>query len=166
MATPMCVCTYLWYLQRYDRWLQRSHWRRARHILPRFLIELQLCQQGLLLLLDQMEPLLFLQLQLPLQLVLFLPVVVVEHLAAGSQIDVLFPQYVDEVHVLKGTGEGFLVVETVGSVGASGSIPAVKRGRRCTHRALSLPICCLITTLAQMSTGSSHMNNRCTSLFH
>lgn len=101
------LCTYLWNLERSDSRLQSRDRRRAGHVLPCFFIELQLCQQGLLLLPEQMQPLLFLQLMLPLQLVLFLPVVVVEHLAAGSQVDVLFPQYVDEVHVLKGTAAGF-----------------------------------------------------------
>lgn len=80
--------------------LQRRAGRRAGDVLSRFLVELQLCQQGLLALPDQMLPLLFFQLPLPPQLVLLLTVVVVEHLAPGAEIDVLLPQDVDQLHVL------------------------------------------------------------------
>lgn len=48
-----------------------------------------------------MQPLLLLQLELTLVLVLLLTVVVVEDLTPGAQVDVLLPQDVDQVHVLR-----------------------------------------------------------------
>ncbi|TNN60363.1 hypothetical protein EYF80_029444 [Liparis tanakae] len=95
---------------RCDGRLQRGAGRRAGDVLSRLLVQLQLCQQGLLLLPDLMLPLLFLQLPQPPQLVLFLTVVVVEHLAPGAQIDVLLPQYVNQVHVLERERRGIGIV--------------------------------------------------------
>lgn len=96
------MCVYLRNLQRCGGRLQRGAGRWAGYVLSRFLVELELCQLGLLLLPEQMQPLLLLQLPLPLQLMLFLTVVVVKHLSPGSEINVLLPQDVDQVHVLEG----------------------------------------------------------------
>ena len=95
------MCLYLSYLKGCDSWRQRDAGLRARDILSCLLVKLKLRQQGLLLLPQQMQPLLLLQLPLPLQLMLFLAVVVVEHFAPGTEIDVLFPQYVNQVHLLE-----------------------------------------------------------------
>lgn len=48
-----------------------------------------------------MQPLLLLELKLPLQLMFLLAVVVVKHLPSGSEINVLLPQDVYQVHVLE-----------------------------------------------------------------
>ncbi len=95
------TCVYLCNLKRCDSRRQWGAGQWAGYVLSRFLIKLKLRQQGLLLLPEQLQPLLLFQLQLPLQLIFFLTVVVVKDLAPGTEINVLLPQYVDQVHVLE-----------------------------------------------------------------
>lgn len=93
---------YLCDLQRWDGQLELGARLCTGNVFSSLLIKLQLSEQCLLLLPQQMQPFLFLQLPLPLQLMLLLTMVVVEHLSAGAQINVLLPEYVNQVHVLKG----------------------------------------------------------------
>lgn len=96
--------TYLHNLEGLSGWPQGATGWRAGDVLARLLVQLQLRQQRLLLLPQQMQPLLLLQLQLPLVLVLLLTVVEVKDLTPGAQVDVLLPQDVDQVHVLRKDG--------------------------------------------------------------
>lgn len=119
-----------------------------------------------------MQPFLFLQLPLPLQLVLLLPMIVVENLSPGTKVDVLLPQYVNQVQVLE-KQPNIIELEAIvhscreNTIRAERRIivPAVWNMAFAPATPCPLRICSLTATLELMSRGRRAMNNKHASLF-